>query len=348
MKSEKTQRRKVNNQFDNLVTNALDFLIKAINEIDTSPKHTIIDFYTAVELLIKARLLKEHWTLIIKKIESADFDKFSEGDFQSVSLEDGNLRLKKIVGEDVGDETYKQFDKIRKHRNQLVHFHYKNNDLKEIVAGDVLKGLYFLNSLLDKWQPYFDKFKPRMLLISEQAHQLRDYLQVKFEILKSEIDKEISRGAIFLYCASCGFQSLKKVTLHKNIFSYTCKVCDLEETSIQVNCSNCGSKISISEGNGVCQDCNEEVEIEKILESFEPEEAYDSESLIEREQEFKNRAYCDDCGWLVGKETVFPINNRDWLCISCEKSFDFITECPHCATLEAGAQDLSLGCTSCR
>ena len=41
--------------FSRLVENAFDFLFKAIAEIKEQPKHSIIHFYAAVELLVKAR-----------------------------------------------------------------------------------------------------------------------------------------------------------------------------------------------------------------------------------------------------------------------------------------------------
>ncbi len=351
MQKRKTQEQKVNNQFNDLVRNALDFLKKSIDEIEVSPKHSIIDFYTAVELLIKARLLKEHWSLIIKKIETADFNKFLNGDFQSVSLDDAKERLKKIVGEDIGNDAYQQFDKVRKHRNQLVHFHNKTSNLKEIVAGDVLKGLHLLNVLLnEKWQPHFKNFKLDLFRISEKAHKLRDYLKVKFDILEPEIDKEKSDGANYQICASCGFHSLRKTELHKNIFTFNCKVCVLQETLIQIECPDCSNKVNITEGSGFCSKCEKEFEIEEILELFEPETPFNKESLAKNEAESRNRAFCDECGWLVGKATVFPIDKdfQKWLCINCDKSFEHVTECPHCASLEAGIQDLSLGCTNCQ
>ncbi len=201
----KTQKRKVDNQFNNLVNNALDFLVKSIDEIKVSPKHTIIDFYTAVELFIKARLMKEHWSLIVTKPESANSTKFLEGDFQSVSLKDARERLKNIIGQDdIGNEAFECFKEIGNHRNRLVHFHNKNANLQEVVK-DVLKGLYFLQILLNKkWILYFKPFKMRLDLILQQSHQLREFLTAKFDVLKPEIDQEKSTGIAYNKCLSCG------------------------------------------------------------------------------------------------------------------------------------------------
>ena len=53
--------------FNRLVENAFDFLFKAISEIEGQPKYSVIHFYAAVELFVKARLMKEHWSLVISQ-----------------------------------------------------------------------------------------------------------------------------------------------------------------------------------------------------------------------------------------------------------------------------------------
>ncbi|MEQ4691025.1 hypothetical protein [Providencia manganoxydans] len=51
--------------FNSLVLNAIDFLYSSIDNLDKRPKNSIVDFYTAIELFLKARLMLEHWTLIL-------------------------------------------------------------------------------------------------------------------------------------------------------------------------------------------------------------------------------------------------------------------------------------------
>jgi len=49
-----------NKMFDSLVCNALDFLQRSAVGLQESPKYSVIDFCTAIELFLKARLLVEH------------------------------------------------------------------------------------------------------------------------------------------------------------------------------------------------------------------------------------------------------------------------------------------------
>ena len=46
--------------FDSLARNAFDFLERGIGEFDKTPKYSVIHFCAAVEMLLKARLMKEH------------------------------------------------------------------------------------------------------------------------------------------------------------------------------------------------------------------------------------------------------------------------------------------------
>ncbi|HIP71183.1 MAG TPA: hypothetical protein EYH05_07285, partial [Anaerolineae bacterium] len=52
---------------ERLVENAMDFLSQSIEEFDGSPKYSVIHFHAAVELFLKARLMAEHWSLVVSK-----------------------------------------------------------------------------------------------------------------------------------------------------------------------------------------------------------------------------------------------------------------------------------------
>jgi hypothetical protein len=106
-----------------LIKNAIDFLSSAIEEFQTKPKYSIIHFYTAVELFLKARLLHEHWSLIVLK--DPDLTKFESGNFISLSFEVACERLRRVAQSPVPETAQKNFDTIRKHRNKMVHFFHQ-------------------------------------------------------------------------------------------------------------------------------------------------------------------------------------------------------------------------------
>jgi hypothetical protein len=85
-------------------------------------KHSVINFYSAVELFFKARLMLEHWTLILEDASVANLEKFIQGDFRSVGAEQAWTRLTNIKGETYSGEEKATFRALRNHRNRFVHF----------------------------------------------------------------------------------------------------------------------------------------------------------------------------------------------------------------------------------
>ena len=85
--------------FDSLVRNAIDFLERSVHELEKEPKYSVIDFSAAVELFLKARLFKEHWSLIVSKIEKVTIQGFQNGDFQSVTIDECLQRLHSVASE---------------------------------------------------------------------------------------------------------------------------------------------------------------------------------------------------------------------------------------------------------
>ena len=71
--------------FQRLTTSALEFLRRAMAEAEANPKFALVHFCAGLELILKARLLREHWSLVVTS--KPDLRKFQSGDFrESVSL----------------------------------------------------------------------------------------------------------------------------------------------------------------------------------------------------------------------------------------------------------------------
>lgn len=109
-----------NVDFGKLVENAFDFLDKARREFESEPRYSIIHFYAALELFLKARLLHEHWTLILTKPETADLLKFQKGDFHSVSLAETQKRLTSIIQQGLTNDEFSCFRDLGDHRNRII------------------------------------------------------------------------------------------------------------------------------------------------------------------------------------------------------------------------------------
>ncbi|CCO50370.1 hypothetical protein VIBNISOn1_p0207 [Vibrio nigripulchritudo SOn1] len=107
--------------FQHVVNNALDFLGQSIAELQQKPKYSVIHFHAAIELVLKARLMSEHWSLVVSPKKQADWQEFTQGKFVSVTLEEAATRLEKVAQSGLGDKQLKLFRAVTKHRNQMVH-----------------------------------------------------------------------------------------------------------------------------------------------------------------------------------------------------------------------------------
>lgn len=140
---------------DSLVRNALDFLRRSVDELKDNPKY--IDFCTAIELFLKARLLLEHWALIYEDPKKANLNGFLRGDFTSVGMEAAIKRLREVVNLRISKDAERAFNGIRQHRNKLVHFFHPTYTSElvgtsvEDVAAEQCKGWFHLYPLLKDW-----------------------------------------------------------------------------------------------------------------------------------------------------------------------------------------------------
>src|SRR5215211_3353356 len=79
-----------------LIQSGFAFLERAAREIAEDPKYSIINFATGIELMLKARLVREHWALVVEKTSDAQKDDFMQGRLRTVSPREAIDRLRKI------------------------------------------------------------------------------------------------------------------------------------------------------------------------------------------------------------------------------------------------------------
>lgn len=102
-----------------------------------SIKQGIISLSNLVELLVKYRLLVEHWGFIFDDINKAKECDLGTGDFISVNFNRGIERLKNICNICI-DKYFIYSRELYKYRNKLVHFTLYdnlNNILSNIIGS---------------------------------------------------------------------------------------------------------------------------------------------------------------------------------------------------------------------
>jgi hypothetical protein len=332
------------------VANAIDFAKRSVRELNRSPKYSMIHFAAAVELFLKARLLREHWSLIVTRPDTASLQDFRLGKFHSVSVEEAIKRLRNIANEPVSDRAEKAFRAVADHRNRLMHFFHpvlgssaRASEI-EAVVSDQYKAWRLLNELLTgSWAAHFQRHVRRLRKLNEVLLRLKDFLKAKYEALLPDIQEQIRRGAQFEMCSLCNFRAAKvdAVGTKPAKFAGRCAVCDWSHSSVHEPCPDCRQMIIVEDmGEGTCENCGLEIDLDYLLEKYVP--SYDPKD------EEPDTAYCSTCE-RTDAETVVPYGDR-YLCLSCQSEADYVGRCGYCSTRVTNIDSVGsyvFGCILC-
>jgi len=113
------------------IPNGIDYLVSVVkllghtNNEPTHPrnlKYAVLHLQAATEVLLKARLKKEHWTLVVKDASKTKKGKYFKGDFESPNTVETIRRLKEVVGIVVDRTDEQAIINLAKTRNALQHW----------------------------------------------------------------------------------------------------------------------------------------------------------------------------------------------------------------------------------
>jgi hypothetical protein len=327
-----------------LTDNAIDFLNRAIDDFKTQPKYSIINFNTAVELFLKARLVHEHWSLIV--LRDADRQKFEAGDFVSVTFHEACERLQNIVQSPVPEGARKTFDAIRKHRNKMVHFFHEadrgSGPKIEAIATEQLRAWYDLHKLLTTlWGPIFFHYNEEFSLIEKKLRGHREFLRARFDDLAASIKVESSKGIQFGTCASCGFKAARINTVLGELFESGCLVCRHHDKWFNYICSDCDTTSPLHEGGEfLCPVCGKTDKQQTIFDRIN-EFVATSDNYVDAGVP----AHCAEC---EGYHSVAEYEGH-YLCVVCFYVSEEIAACGWCGEFGNGdMEDSNMeGCTVC-
>lgn len=330
--------------FDSVVENALDFLVRAIGEFEAEPKFSMIHFYTAIELFLKARLLQEHWSLVVQK--DPDRKRFEAGDFHSVTFDVACDRLRKVVQSPIGEQTLKNFDAVRKHRNKMVHFFHEADaaspDTIKQIASEQLKAWAGLHQLLNsQWATTFNNYVKRFDDVEKSLKKHREYLRAKYDELLPSIKAGQAKGDVYIACDSCHFEAARAEEILGNLNKAACRVCGFNARFFTYTCDQCGNDSPLYEGGTFnCAHCGHKEEEEEIFEKINQFVATSDnyfEALVP--------ANCHECD---GYHTVAEYEEQ-YLCVICLNHADELQVCGWCSEANTGNMEDSSweGCTVC-
>ena len=337
-----------NIELNKLIENAFDFFEHSLDEFEDNPKYSVIHFYTAVELFLKARLMAEHWSLVILK--DPDWKKFHRGEFVSVSLQEAADRLERVVRSGLNSEELKCFKRIANHRNRIMHFFHEvisdkaKKDLLLEIAREQVTAWYFLRELLFvRWKNIFHKMSGNIYRINQKLIRHHEYLNIVYENRQSQIDQFLKNGSVIKLCPYCGYKSHVIENEIADLKVGSCLVCEQKGTELSIICPDCENSVTfVNEGRGECIECKR---------SFEPE---DLVSLLTKDirgdKDYFESGLPAHCTYCDGYETVIEYSGA-LLYLNCFEIFKEyeMDQCDWCGHKNAGKLEDSFltGCPGC-
>jgi hypothetical protein len=332
--------------FENLVRNGIDFLEKAMSQLEREPKYSVINFYTAVEIFLKAPLVHEHWSLVVTD-RDPDRQKYEAGDFVSVSFEDACSRLSRSLKRPLQKSAKDAFNKVRQHRNRMAHFYHSGLDGKQRdgIKLEQAQAWFELNRFVtDTWREQFEPFAKEFRHMERGLIANNHYAQAKYENLKPRIDGMKTGGKTFEECPRCRTNAYQVEEEAERLISRHCMVCFHSDKRIQVNCPACGDSgqyIEAYEGFA-CEKCDCKVSGDSEVFRF-----LDQSTVRGTKDDLDSNtpANCDEC---QGYHTVCEYEGA-YLCTNCFAFFDSVEQCEYCSDYMTGDTELTYvtGCEHC-
>lgn len=203
----------MNNNYKNILELGLLFVESAIASL-TQEEETglelhsgVLHLFTGVELVVKARLVKEHWSLIFENVNAADQKKYIEGNYVSVQFTEGLERIQNMVGCEISERDRRAVTGLRNKRNRMVHSGLVDSEqgIKAATASSLVFLLHFITTNFQNDEEkelvssYLEDFKVA-------CRGFEEYLDKRFKSIKKNLE-EIQKTKTVVRCCQCQRES---------------------------------------------------------------------------------------------------------------------------------------------
>ncbi|NVM57538.1 MAG: hypothetical protein HWN51_05405 [Desulfobacterales bacterium] len=208
-----------------LLGNGLDFIWSALEYLSGNPgkrelKYAVLHLCSGIELVLKERLQREHWSLVFDKLDSANREDYEMGKFTSVSFNACLKRLTDICEVNIPDRQRRDLLAFRGKRNRMEHFNIVDSvEAITVAASGVLSFLIdFINSEL--YPESFDKDDVEMLEnIRQRLSEFETFVAKRWDAIREDLEPvetaivtcpSCKQDATMLdneaHCLFCGYQ----------------------------------------------------------------------------------------------------------------------------------------------
>ncbi|EDY43211.2 conserved hypothetical protein [Streptomyces sp. SPB074] len=334
--------------------NGLDFLQSAVGHLDEwegggarDVKYAVLHLYAAAEVLLKARLHAEHWTLVFApsaKAIKVTHEALENYEFDSVSLKEAIVRLRNIVQATITPAEEAQLEALGKDRNKLQHFGLTVSATK--VEERTAKVLDFLIRFCDEQLlPYLTneselrEAEKSLESLREGLTRVTAYGDQRMERIGNELRKEGVENRT-IECPEC--EKLALViegsrtglpTEEDSPDTATCRFCGLSRPTDILVPMYFGGRDGAPERPNTCPTCQQQnLGTGVLLHGAHETSAFCFTCLTP----FPNLGWCSACGTATDRgETGSPLD----LCESCSASGAFAYDGPEDFSIDEELED---------
>ncbi len=307
-----------------LVENAFDFLLEAMAALNSGDrrklKYAVLHLASAVELVFKARLAQEDWSLVFKDPTKATQGQFERGDFRSIDFQEARERLEGFCGLSLS-EFEPLLRTLRTLRNRVEHFAV-SVDTVEVESILIKTGSFlwdFMHSEL------VDEVKEQQSVLDDIRRGIRQHeglVRLRLEKIEPDLEAYRARDTLVLSCPRCLQDTL---VVHGEDEEPFCLLCHYRRSPEEV--ADDWATVFI----GYPHTDPKEASAYPVLQECE---TCGSETMIEFED---GSQFPPDPAWVCF--TCGESGSPTSTCSSCGEEFDYEGEVFHCPRCRGGGED---------
>lgn len=296
-----------------LAENALDYLILSGEQFaqggERMLKHALANVGDGVELLVKARLERDDWSLVFSAPGKATRERYESGEFVSVRFDQATERLRDSCSFELTPDETGLLGELRQVRNRVRHFRLK---LSREAAGSLLAratafGLDFYSKHLEGAG---DLLESELAELRARLGTLEEFVEHRLAQVQPEADQ------------------LGDVRL--------------------IGCPHCSQQTLYPDGECVrCLFCRSTMRGEDAAREwawrFHPPRSLDEELYAPTVRECPE-CTADACVYIA--ELSLPESSGGYICFACGVSGDYF-ECSDCCSLASGSVNPGGRCDEC-
>jgi hypothetical protein len=193
-----------------LFENGLDFLLSGLEHLSRKPldkrdyKFGILHLAAGIELILKERLRREHWSLLFENVDKANAGAMASGDFKSVMFESLVDRLAGVAKVTISKHEFQAIDDLRKRRNKVQHLHI--TETPEVIESLAARAVGFALDFIE------NELAPKKMSLGEARmfEEIKDKLKdfeafvaKRLKFLEARLKKAEADGGTIVDCVRC-------------------------------------------------------------------------------------------------------------------------------------------------